>query len=301
MNDKPFTIQPLPHKGLGVIATRPIAQGEEILSESPLFTQSIARSAHTIARSLSLLTKHEQEQYLALSNCHQAQLPPLLGIFETNALPCGENNAELGLRADRAGIFLQASRFNSSCTPNVNNCWINSKKVISIHALRDIAEGEELYLCYTGMLDVRDKRRRLLKEKFGFDCHCEACGRVGKELKESDRRRQTIQRLIDEIPACHSLPADGVRKVKTALALLRSEGIALYEDTLSYDAFQFCVASSDFQSAKMWARKAYEAAILSGGVDYDGVEKFRKYMENPRSHMAAGMGRRMKLSPPDDV
>jgi hypothetical protein len=68
--DPKFEIQSVPGKGCGIIATRPIRRGEEILSEAPLFTQERLPSQNTIAYSLTSKTTDEKRQYLDLVNCH---------------------------------------------------------------------------------------------------------------------------------------------------------------------------------------------------------------------------------------
>lgn len=199
---------------MGAFATRPITYGDVILSEAPLFTQTLVQcGVRTIALALSSKSDSEKRQYLELANCHQGRYPPLMGIFRTNALPCGDN----GTRkiATKAGIFLKATRFNSSCVPNVNNWWNEGKNVIEFRALRDIAQGEELSITYAVDLSPWADRRRELQVRYGFECHCEACSLSGEALTASDDRRIKLESLIDEIGECGNRPAEGIRKVRT--------------------------------------------------------------------------------------
>lgn len=201
---------------MGVIATHPIDAGELIISEAPLFTQTLVRSASTIAASLATKTPDEKRQYLNLTNCRKsAQYNPLRGIFETNALPCGVNMPESGPVANKAGIFLQCSRFNSSCMPNVHNCWDEDGGVIGMRALKPIARGEELCISYCGEWMTRDARRSLLKAKFGFTCNCASCSLDGEALTLSDRRRMQLETLHGEIAKCAYNPVLGVKKVSS--------------------------------------------------------------------------------------
>lgn len=209
-----FEIRSVPGKGRGIIATRPITRGEEILSEAPLFTQECVPNQKTIAYSLEPKTSDEKRQYLDLANCHRGTMPPLMGIFHTNALPCGNNGGLLGSIATKAGIFFQGCIFNSSCVPNVNNCWDEEKGVIKFHALKDITEGEELCLCYGDLLTSRTMRRQW-QAGFGFECHCPACSLSSHEQSASDNRRIAVKKLFSEIGECGNRPAEGVKKVRT--------------------------------------------------------------------------------------
>ena len=158
-----------------------------IISEAPLLTQDRARTDSIVA-SLAQKSTDEKRQYLSLANCHKtSRFNPLYGIYETNALPCGENMPGSGVTTSKGGIFLQCSRFNSSCTPNVHNCWDEEGGVIVMRALKPIARGEELCICYWGEWEPRDIRRDKLKADFGFTCTCASCSLDGEALISSDR------------------------------------------------------------------------------------------------------------------
>jgi hypothetical protein len=148
-------------------------------------------------------------------------MPPLVGIFHTNTLPCGNSGGLLGGMAAKWGIFLQGSRFNSSCVPNVNNYWNEEKGVIKFHALRDITEGEELCICYGDLFTSRTMRQRW-QTGFGFECHCPACSLSSHEQSVSDDRRITVQKLFGEVGGCGNRPAEGVKKVRTISSRKRS-------------------------------------------------------------------------------
>lgn len=210
----PFSVQDVPGKGKGIVATRAIAQGELVLAEAPLFKQIRSRSNATVLAALSALSDADQRQYFSLANARRGKAPPPIGIFETNALPCGDNDPSRGAAADSAAIFLFGSRFNSSCQPNVSNYWDERMRKITFWATRAVAAGEELCISYSPGLAVREERRRWLQAAFGFVCRCAACGREGAELRASDERRVAIARLYEEVGECGNNPAVGVRKVR---------------------------------------------------------------------------------------
>ncbi|EJF60540.1 SET domain-containing protein [Dichomitus squalens LYAD-421 SS1] len=299
MSDASFTMQDIPGKGKGLVATRPIARGELILAEEPLLSQSQPHSIATVLAALSSLSDNDQRRYFSLANALKGDYSPPLGIFKTNALPCGDNDASRGHAAASAAIFVIGSRFNSSCQPNVNNYWNEDLQKIAFWATSDIAEGEELCICYGDLWKARDDRRRRLESSFRFVCQCVACSREGASLKESDERRNAIAKLYDEIGACGNTPSVGVRKVKLALRLLAEENLLECHASFYYDAFQFCVSVSDVKNAKAWVTKAWEAFSVIRGPDSEDAKRMATYMKDVRQHRSFGLLPRAKLSGPE--
>ncbi|KAH9836259.1 SET domain-containing protein [Rhodofomes roseus] len=297
----PIIVQDIPGKGKGVIAARAIVPGELVLLEAPLFTLPSDYDNSAVLAKLAALTESEQRQFLSLTNCHQGRLPPPLGTCKTNALPCGDQSSSYGDRAERVGIFLMGSRFNSSCVQNVNNFWDDALQKISFRALKNIAAEEELCICYTELFATRENRQYKSKLGFGFECVCPACTLPPKEQKASDARRTTVGRLYGEISQCGNQPSLGLRKVKLVIQLLKEEGILECTGAIYYyDGFQFCVSCSDKRNAKQWVRKALEAETLGRGPDTSGAKMYRRYMENPSQHMAFGLLRKQNLAGPDN-
>ncbi|KAI0718738.1 SET domain-containing protein [Cerioporus squamosus] len=300
MADTPLVLRDTSGKGQGLFATRPITRGERVLAEAPLITQRQPVSNATILAALTRLSDGDQRQYFALANAWVGVLPPPLGIFKTNALPCGDHDQSRGLAAETVAIFPLGSRFNSSCEPNVNNYWDEQHRQITFWAVRDIAEGEELCICYGAPLASRADRRARLESSFRFVCNCVACAREGAALKASDDRRVTISRLYDQIATCGSNPADGVRKVKEALRLLKTEHlIGSHGASFYYDAFQFCISVADVRNAKAWVTKAWEGYCVERGPESTDAVKMAMYMQNSGAHLAFDILPRKRLVGPD--
>lgn len=238
-----YEVSPSRTGGVGLFATRPTLQGALVFAEMPLLTQPLspARTNSTILNILAQRTREEQCAFFALYNARKTDRPgrpallPALGIFETNALPCGatlpplsgdaaetktseSKDAKAGKASDggREGIFLRAARLNHSCRPNVWRTWDVSSQEMTFRALRDIAQGEELCMNYADVdiLGTRKERAVEIEEAFGFICACDVCALEGKKGKESDQRRADIKRLFDEIGTCGKEPTLGLRKVR---------------------------------------------------------------------------------------
>ncbi|RPD54918.1 SET domain-containing protein [Lentinus tigrinus ALCF2SS1-7] len=299
MVQTPYILSEIAGKGQGLVATRPIAKGELVLAEAPLFTQPLFGSNATILAALTNLSDANQRLYFSLANAWMGVHPPPLGIFKTNALPCGDHDESKGVAADTGGLFPLGSRFNSSCEPNITNYWDANGHQITFWAVRDIAEGEELCICYGTLLANRAERRAKLQSYFRFVCNCVACAREGAALKASDDRRVTISRLYDEIAGCESKPAVGIRKVKEALKLLEAENLPDSYGDFYYDALQFCISVADVRNAKAWARKAWEGYCVTCGPNSREAAKMKTYVQDPRAHPAFDLLPRKTLVGPD--
>ena len=90
-------------------------------------------------------------------------------------------------RETHGGVYLLHAHLNHSCEPNVQTRHLDSRVVarVSIKALRDIEEGEELLVTYVQpSLGVRERRREL--KSWGIaECKCSRCIREDGELAKS--------------------------------------------------------------------------------------------------------------------
>lgn len=312
--DAGFVVADVPGKGRGVIAQRHFQRGDVILSEAPLFTQRIVRGNSTVLAALAQCTPEQQQQFYSLHNCHIKRFQLAQGIFETNVLPCGGNDAH-GHIAAQGGLFLTGARFNSSCVPNVNNRWDARAQLLVFRAVRDIEAGEEMCLGYGKLLATRDERRVEMREKFGFECQCEACSLDGAALEESDARRECLGLLYDaHLKGEYKDPLEGIGEVKVtpsvpsliithlisqavvALRLLREERLPVFESTFYLTGFHCCASVSDFANARSWACRALDASRAAFGDEH--ATHWKRYISDPRTYGDAGsMGKRTFAAP----
>ncbi|KDQ11251.1 hypothetical protein BOTBODRAFT_463425 [Botryobasidium botryosum FD-172 SS1] len=284
----PFSIVPISGKGLGVTATRALARGEIVMIEEPLFTQTGFRSLESVLSAFSGLSSSEKRNYLLPANCHP-DLHSLQGIYETNCFPLGPNSRLQSRHADRSGVFLLASRFNSSCRPNVENYWHTKTQTLRIIAQRDIRKGEELCIAYSELLAPREARQAFLRHNFGFDCTCEVCSLQGDASRRSDERRVALGKLYEDIGFIQN-PRRGIKAVQRALDLLREEGLTFNREGFYYDGFQFCIAVSDIPNARKWIERAYRASVLAIGDGGDRIGWImQRYIDRPESHPLRGL------------
>ena len=90
------------------------------------------------------------------------------------------------------GIFPTIARINHACDASACYRWNSTLNQLTVHANRDISQGEEITVCYSFDGLLREERQRHLFETFGFQCACDKCSLTGKELEESERRLAKI-------------------------------------------------------------------------------------------------------------
>ena len=133
-------IRPTPGKGLGVIATTNIPQGQAIITESPFLTVDHPPLTLEITSRLSRLPKKSQDLFHSfnptLAPCHPNRL---IDIVATNVIPLGGDVIEdlddevIAVDADgevedrcRSGLFETICRVNHSCAPNSQWTWFDA-------------------------------------------------------------------------------------------------------------------------------------------------------------------------------
>jgi len=288
-------VRSIPKKGQGVIAALTIPKGTRILSEKPIFTVSgrgnnLDLTNQRIANELKQVSKDNQRAFLSLYNNFRGSLAPFLGIVKTNALPLGPGAIE-------SGLFLHASRINHACLPNSQHTWNANIGEETIHAVREIVQGEEITISYSDTGPSKSRREHL-QHNFGFDCTCSLCGLPAAERVVSDSRLEEVQNLDDIIGDGEHLklhPQQHLQQVHTLIRLLEAEQILDARlPRAYYDAFQTVIAHGDQARAKVFAERAYAARLGCEGEDSPGTLQIRLLAEKPKSHRLFGTSKRWR-------
>jgi hypothetical protein len=212
-----YKIRPSAGKGLGIFATASILRGHRIIREKPLMTAPLlpdVLSSWGIHDRFSRLDTADQERYLQL---HASQaitdlvlpsipriLPPsfrdhtarVVSIFRTNAFRLQYVTDGGEIEDGTEGVFSIASRINHSCCPNAGYTWNSNLDSVTIHAIKDIAVGEEITISY--VLPTMDLFQRWSAlDGYGFVCHCPAC--TDPVRSASRERRELISRLNEDL------------------------------------------------------------------------------------------------------
>ncbi|KAL3929608.1 MAG: hypothetical protein SGPRY_001890 [Prymnesium sp.] len=95
---------------------------------------------------------------------------------ETESSPVRTNACEIVRNGKKVGCALSAlvGWHNHDCQPNAQ-VLVDEKGQVSVGALRNIAEGEEVRISYIDSRQDYDGRQKVLTEHYGFECNCERC------------------------------------------------------------------------------------------------------------------------------
>jgi len=97
----------------------------------------------------------------------EAEVHEATGALDTNSFQVQ------GDQVLARAVFQSASFFNNSCAPN---CYREvTRNGISIKTSRPVKKGEELTICYTGLLTPNHIRQAVFKQTKHFECRCQRC------------------------------------------------------------------------------------------------------------------------------
>ncbi|KAG6199377.1 hypothetical protein E4U10_005045 [Claviceps purpurea] len=295
-----YEIKDLPGKGRGLIARICIPKGTRVLVEQPLVivasqTSSATAMEKNIESQLRQMSKKEARQFFCLHNSFRGVLPPFTGIVQTNALACGESSST-------GAVYPTLCLINNACRPNCQQTWNQEVKHETIHAIRDIAAGEEITIAYIPGGSSAE-RRHYLKEKFGFDCACEMCVLSAADIQASNGRRAEIEnhdRAIANPLRMMRQPEKSLAHCRSMLKLLDEEYPACTTSLRArayYDAFQICIAHGDQARASIFAEKSYEMSVVCQGEDSPETKNMKSFVLDPTKHTGFELcSRRWKTS-----
>lgn len=212
-----------PLGGEGLRATEHIPSGTPIISEEALF--SIVKDRHVNQ------DQAESRQFKALSSPFQAATPD--NRFQANSFGMGSTRRGKELQ----GIFVRSSRFNHSCVPNAYFAWNEKLKRLTVHAIVDIPNGEEIFVNYRkdDYLHTRAERVQALSRDYNFHCTCPACQPNTQLGRASEWRRRRMRELMDPSSTVARDKFQLLADIKFVMVLLRQEGLLYPQLADMYD------------------------------------------------------------------
>lgn len=272
-----FTIEAVEGKGLGAIASCDLVLGDLVLAEQPVLSWRGDDPDGTMEK----LTDKMMEEVMLLHDPSEDGEKTFEGVLFSNSFPRGNNpNAFV--------LFLLASRFNHSCSPNCDFTWDELTNEIRIYASTNITKGTELTIAMAELREPERERRGNLRRRYGFECICSVC----KETVDgSDRRRLRMKAIFIELETSTGTdPKAGAALVEELLDLYNAEGIKLasYAKKACYYGYQFALLQGDMDLAKKWIGSAYAYSVCCHGEHHEQTQRLKRFAEEPKSHPASG-------------
>ena len=278
-----YAIKSSPGKGLGMFTTKDIAKGTRILAENPFFSLteepvvswSDPYAPNYVSKAFDRLPASEKRKYLGLNCPERPGCSLILSIYEANCFEMGSGTC----------ICLDAFRINHSCIPNAYYSWNSSLERITLHAVMDIAEGEEIMVSYCSAYHTLEERKRKL-EPYVFTCRCPACQIDTDFGIGSPVRRQQMIDLNEEIADYQNDPpaaraeyghCDERSAIGRLINLIDEEGL-IYEKSLAYhDAAECALKRGLRKKALRWASKELDGDLCCVGRDSPSYSETIKF------------------------
>jgi hypothetical protein len=216
-----------------------------------------------------------------------------MGIAHTASVPCEDVN---GLQA--RGIFPKASFINHACDPNTVRHWNTNIRKHTIHATRDIVQGQEITVDYLGTMEPRAPRQKHLRDNYKFDCLCRLCSlppELSRLKDESFTELERLESLVARRGLTNNLTAlESLRCVEAMVKIYDQpapQGINMgpgqHQPVLPWvygDAAKIALECSDLARAQMFLKRAVAGWRVSYGDDSQEVTENERYLENLTLH-----------------
>lgn len=235
-----------------------------------------------------------------VANCFDCEFGPIDENPSSPSRGTQGNGDNEELTKPSCGLFCVLSKLNHSCSPNASFHFRASTGKAYVHAVDNIKAGSEIFIEYCPPLLEYAERQKTVAS-WGFKCSCSKCSMPFEDRSLSDKRRLRIFELDQvrvmlseqEPPTLDDKTEDlkvkkehcqkVIEKFDETLSIMDLEGpMDLMVDSLICNtAFQECMLVGDLETAKRFAQRAYEGALLSRGGDYELTERLDKYRTNP--------------------
>ncbi|KAI1475815.1 SET domain-containing protein [Daldinia eschscholtzii] len=274
----PYEVKELKDKGMGVIANRTIRKDEVVMLRYPVIirvmdprpwkTQDVMKLLH---RATVQLPPKEGKQMLKLAHSKGGYI--LDDIVNTNAF-----GVLLG-GTDHSGLYLDVSRINHACKPNMYSRFSSTTLGMEVAAYRDIEPGEELTFSYLPLNLLSEQRQTLIKE-WGFNCTCSLCTSP-EATAVSDRHRGRIQELLAELDLPEMRNHAAVSKrVDEILDLCEKESLAAQIGDFYAIIAEIYSSIGDVNLAKKYAKLAVKELKHYAGYDHERTKGAAAFLES---------------------
>ena len=206
----------------------------------------------------------------------QSQLVDVYGKVCTNSYTINDDEG-----TERLGhaIYIQHSKCNHSCKPNAVPVSKGLKH--EVRAITDIPVEQEITVSYIDPLEVKDERRRILKEDWFFHCECSRC------LIDDDDDVNKIKGLREKMEtlALKSSSDSSLESFETGVQLIGmiQKVLGEYHSTITgvLRTIVFCRSgneslSQDRKNLKNLIEKTSKAIAVTHGQDHPQYLQFQQ-------------------------
>ncbi|KAK4229186.1 SET domain-containing protein 5, partial [Podospora fimiseda] len=264
-----FKVVDIPGKGKGVVATRRIKKYEEIMVDYATmildlhFTVDVDvwRGYRLMGKAVDNLSEQGKRNLMGLGRSNEQARDEVEDVLRTNAF-----STELGGRQHMA-VYTVVSRINHGCKPNAYTRFIPEHLQVSVAAIREIEEGEEITISYLTLGKTSDERKEALKQ-WGFECTCDLCTASPEEIKASDARRRQIEELRQYAVLAFqgNKPYQALRLTRQVINLLPSEDLFPFYSEQYENMARIFFVLGDMKNAELYARKSLDVLAEQGYI-----------------------------------
>ncbi|KAK4141698.1 SET domain-containing protein 5 [Dichotomopilus funicola] len=202
----PYELRDLPNKGKGLIATRPIPRGRIFMIDYPAVLADTKLPRHVkqaqgrelMAEAIGRLSTRGREEVLGLARQNEDEerkkrVPVSEDVMKTNSFVVEVQGREY------MALFPKIARMNHACKPSAVTRFNSTTLSNTAMAFRDILPGEEITISYSTFGLPSTIRQQNLLSGWGFTCTCDLCTSPPADLAASDKRREKVSRLGQEV------------------------------------------------------------------------------------------------------
>ncbi|KAI5803927.1 hypothetical protein EDC01DRAFT_763070 [Geopyxis carbonaria] len=190
-----LTLQTLPGRGRGLVATAPIPAGTLLLAVPATFFAATAppETAPWFERWHRRLTVSPRE-YAAVCTAvtgSYARAPDASAVdAHLLAAVLAHNAHATSPTPTGSGLWITAALINHACTPNASFATVN--RMFLVHSRVALHPGDEATLAYISPLVPFPTRREKIQQQWEFTCACSLCTLEATELGATRKERQLL-------------------------------------------------------------------------------------------------------------
>lgn len=308
----PYEERPMPGKGRGLVATKTLHRGDRIFADTPILLLDAEafgggdddddddyddNQDDKEVEGVEVGEEQEEDDiHSELAALAVSKLPPAMQRqFWNLHAQAGDdavmdridpNAFELHIGGDTFfGVLPEMARLNHDCRPNAVYSFDAATLTQRVHALADIAPGEEISITYISPAQSRAERLEALRASWGFECSCSACSLPPELTALSDRRVAETERLLERLRGEHGDGEDEQKQkpqvAEALVSLFRQERLwADAHEGWVLAARAYCAAGNYWDTLRH-AHLAAEASALWGGAGSPDAVEMARLAEAP--------------------